>query len=181
MAPPSPVPPAVPADPPAAARSEPADAAALLASMAEVRIRVDRHAADLNEAAKRSADWTSYVRSAPLACAAGAAAVGYLVVPARPRSPKVVRVKGKPGKRGADAPPTAAVERPVSGRGPWMGVMAMVGNVAVRAGTAYLSQKAGSMFGGAVAHAERESSEPPETSSPGADRSRADRPFGGPR
>ena len=172
-----PVPPADPAAPTAAARAAPADAAALLASMAEVRTRVDRHAADLNAAAERSADWTSYVRSAPLACAAGAAAVGYLVVPARPRSPKVVRAKGK---RGSDAAPTAAVERPVSGRGPWMGVMAMLGNVAVRAGTAYLSQKAGSMFGGAVADAEREPPEP-ETSSPGADRSRSDRPFGGPR
>ncbi|QDT17081.1 hypothetical protein [Alienimonas californiensis] len=175
------------------------DAAALLASMAAVRERVDGHAAEWSEAVRRSKDWTSYVRSAPLACAAAAAAAGYLVVPARPRSPKVVRVKGRRSSRKAGsgrssdasgASPAESVERPVSGKGPWMGLAAVLGNVAVRAGTAYFSQKAGTMFGGAMADAEQKADAPPQTAagSPSGDpdsRDRAarnaDRPFGGPR
>ncbi|NNJ27144.1 hypothetical protein LzC2_32440 [Planctomycetes bacterium LzC2] len=154
--------------------------------MEAVRGRVDRHAADFSEAARRSGDWTCYVRSAPLACAAAAAAVGYLAVPARPRSPKVVRTKGK--RRSSDseaASPKEVVERPVSGKGPWMGLAAVIGNVAVRAGTAYLSQKAGSMFGAAAADADSPSAGPTErppgeARGPGASRN-ADRPFGSPR
>lgn len=162
--------------------------------MQAVRGRGDLHAADLSAAVRRSTDWTSYVRSAPLACAAGAAALGYLAVPSRPRSPKVVRVKGssrrgrKGGKGGDDdagTSPTATVERPVSGKGPWMGVLAVLGNVAVRAGTAYLSQKAGTMFGEAAAEPERPDPKPSAAAADGpprgADARHTDRPFGGPR
>ncbi len=151
--------------------------------MEAVRGRLDRHATDLSAAARRSADWTEYVRSAPLACTAAAAAVGYLIVPARPRSPKVLRVKGGKHQAAATASPAAAVERPVAGRGPWMGMLAVVGNVAVRAGTAYLSQRAGSMFGGAAADAEATAPEPTANRSPNTARSarNSDRPFGGPR
>ena len=153
--------------------------------MEAVRGRVDRHAADLSAAARRSKDWTCYVRSAPLTCAAAAAAVGYLIVPARPRSPRVVRAGGG-GRRGdSTASPAAAVDRPVSGKGPWTGMLAVVGNVAVRAGTAYLSQRAGTMFGAAAAEtgtagspaAEPETDAPPRS----AGASRSDRPFRGPR
>ncbi|MFH5803129.1 hypothetical protein [Alienimonas sp. DA493] len=191
-----PVPPGSPGPRPDAADLHAADPAALLAAMAGVRDRADGHAADLNEAIRRSKDWTCYVRSAPLACAAAAAVAGYLVVPAKPRKPKVVRAKGKrssgksTGKSSdaSGASPAEAVERPVSGKGPWMGLAAVIGNVAVRAGTAYLSQKAGSMFGESVADAERktESSRKQAAPNPRGDDARtsernADRPFGGPR
>ena len=163
------------APPPLPPDDRPSDAAALLAAMADVRGRVGRHAADVSAAAKRSADWTSYVRAAPLACAAGAAVAGYLIVPTRPRRPKVVKVKG--GAKGSG--PTATVERPVSGRGPWMGMLSALGNVAVRAGTAYLSQKAGAAFGAAAA--ESDSPDPKRPSPAGHGPAGNGRPFGGPR
>ena len=168
--------------------------------MQTVRSRGDQHAADLSLAARRSKDWTCYVRSAPLACAAGAAALGYLAIPPRAKTQtKVVRRKGR-RKGGSDdaagADPSATVERPVSGKGPWMGLAAVIGNVAVRAGTAYLSQQAGSMFGSAAAEAQKPPSSPPPPDSetargsdpnrgsgndPGATARNADRPFRGPR
>ena len=143
--------------------------------MVAVRGRADRNAVDFRTAAARSKDWTSYVRSAPLACAAGAAVAGYLLVPARRSKPKVV-VKKAGGKSGS-AP--APVERPVKGKGPWMGVLSVLGNVAVRAGTAYVSQRAGSFMGGTAAETANEADpqpsaapEPPRTGRSG---------FGGPR
>ena len=134
------------------APDRPADAddpSALLAEMALVRGRVEEDAARTARAAGRATDWTVYVRAAPLACAAGAAVAGYLLVPARRRTTtKIVKVRG--GKGTAAAP----VEKPVSGRGPWTGALSVLGNVAVRAGTAYLSQKAGAAFGTAAAEPE---------------------------
>ena len=130
-----------------------ADAAAVLAEMAAVRGRIEAGAGRVAGAAGRSKDWTVYVRAAPLACAAGAAAAGYLLVPPRRSSrdgakPKVVRV---PAAERSKSGAPAAVAKPVSGRGPWMGVASVLGNVALRAGTAYLSQQAGKQFGRAAA------------------------------
>ena len=121
------------------------DAARLLAEMAQVRGRIETDSARVADAAGRATDWTVYVRAAPLACAAGAAAAGYLLVPPRKTKPRVVKARG-----GGPAAP-AAVAKPVRGRGPWMGALTALGNVAVRAGTAYLSQQVGKQFGAAAA------------------------------
>ena len=133
------------------------DPAALLAEMATVRGRIETHAAGAADAAERSKDWTVYVRAAPLACAAGAAVAGYLLVPSRSRRPaaKIVTVAGGKGGGGKGAA-AGPVEKPVAGKGPWMGALSVLGNVAVRAGTAYLSQKAGAAFGSAAADPEPE-------------------------
>ena len=131
-------------------------AAALLAEMAAVRGGVEANAARVARAAERSKDWTVYVKAAPLACAAGAAAAGFLLVPAKRSKPRAVPARGKADRTAAPAP----VARPVSGRGPWMGALSVLGNVAVRAGTAYLSQQAGKAFGTAAADAGQPSPEP---------------------
>ena len=148
---PQPVPP--PADP---------EAARLLAEMTAVRGRIEKDAARVADAAGRATDWTVYVKAAPLACAAGAAAVGYLLVPPRKTMPKVVKVCGG----GAAAP--APVSKPVRGRGPWMGALGVLGNVAVRAGTAYISQRVGKQFGEAAASGE--AADPPRPRQPAGPR-----------
>ena len=123
-----------------AARTADARAAAVLAEMAAVRGRIEADAARVADAAGRATDWTVYVKAAPLACAAGAAVAGYLIVPARRRKKKVVVTdRGKSG----DLAPAA--------RGPLPGVLTVLGNVALRAGTAYVSQQAGKAFGTAAA------------------------------
>ena len=113
-----------------------------------MRTRVEAGAGRVADAAGRATDWTVYVKAAPLACAAGAAAAGYLLVPPRRRKPTVMKARG-----GSPAAPSP-VAKPVRGRGPWMGALSVLGNVAVRAGTAYLSQQAGKQFGQSAADAE---------------------------
>lgn len=140
--------------PPTPAHAEP-NAAALLAEMRAVRERIEADAARVSVAADRATDWTTYVKAAPLACAAGAAVAGYLLVPARRAAPKPV-----PARRGSQRSPAATAGKPVRGRGPWMGAMTVLGNVAVRAGTAYLSQQAGKAFGSAAAGAAAEPERP---------------------
>ena len=127
-----------------------------------MRGRIEADAARVADAANRATDWTVYVKAAPIACAAGAAAAGYLLVPPRKTMPKVVKVRG--GKPAAPAP----AAKPVRGRGPWMGALSVLGNVAVRAGTAYISQQIGKQFGEAAASGE--AADPPRPRQPAGPR-----------
>ena len=129
---------------------------AVLARMAAVRAAVAADGERVAESAAELTDWKQYVRAAPLACTGAATVLGYLVVPGRSR---VVRPDEKQMRRLAEESRLVVkgkgTVRPRK-RGPMMGLLTILGNVALRAGTAYVSQQAGKAMGKEAARQEQE-------------------------
>ena len=129
---------------------------AVLARMAAVRAAVAADGRVVADSAGELADWKQYVRAAPLACTGAAALVGYLVVPSRSRvvKPDEAQMKRLAEQARLQVKGKGTVKSRKPG-GLTMGLLTALGNVALRAGTAYVSQQAGKAVGKEAARQEQ--------------------------
>ena len=120
---------------------------ALRAEMAGVRGQIDESVQDIVENARNMADWRYYVKTVPLGFMAGALALGYFVVPRRVEiiRPDADEIAKLAKQHRIVVQSSAQAETKKSG--PAQMVLTMLANAALRAGTAYVSQKAGKVLG----------------------------------
>ena len=111
--------------------------------MEEVRNDLDQDVQEIVEDARDLRDWRAYVRSYPWACVSVALAVGYLIVPPRPRvsqpTAEMLAELAKQSRLAAMTDLPTKANR--SGR-----VLAFVGDLALRGVASYVGQQAGKYF-----------------------------------
>jgi hypothetical protein len=122
---------------------------AILQRMADVRYDLDEDVQGIVEGARDMSQWRSYVRTYPCWCLGGALALGYLLVPRRAQV-------ASPGAQ--NLPPMASPLRTEASIAPLMGqaggmLLALVGNLAMRAVSAYAIQQADKLFASQAAKA----------------------------
>jgi hypothetical protein len=116
------------------------------AELARTRGRLLDEAIAVRGGARELADWRYYVRRFPWAALSVAGALGYLAVPRRLEimSPdaKTLETLARKNHLVVESKPQAAQKTNLVDT-----MLTMTGNVLLRAGTAYLGQKIGKLFG----------------------------------
>lgn len=129
------------------------------AEMAQIRCDLNEDVEDLVEHAREMADWRYYVRSYPLASAAAAAALGYLVVPKKPQiispNPKTLAQLARKNQLVVVDRPKAEKRRTLSGS-----LFNLVASLAMRGLMAYVGQQAGKVMGQQAAQETEQASRP---------------------
>lgn len=129
------------------------------AEMAQIRCDLNEDVEDLVEHAREMADWRYYVRSYPLASAAAAAALGYLVVPKKPQiispDPKTLAQLARKNQLVVVDRPKAEKRRTLSGS-----LFNLVASLAMRGLMAYVGQQAGKVMGQQAAQETEQASRP---------------------
>src|SRR5688572_33312738 len=117
--------------------------------MADVRYDLDEDVQEIVEGARDMSQWRSYVRAYPWWCLGGALALGYLVVPRRAQ----VAASAVQNRASLVSPNRApATISPLIGHAGGM-LLALVGNLAMRAVSTYAIQQADKLFAGQAAKA----------------------------
>lgn len=117
--------------------------------MNEIRCQLGDEVEEFVDSARTLTDWKHYVRRHPWACMAGAAAIGFWVVPKRVRiiSPsgksleKLVKRSCKDCQNGDSSGSTP------SSHGLRGAIFGMLANAAMRSAVAYVGQNAGRLLG----------------------------------
>jgi len=116
------------------------------AKMRQVRVDLHDDMDNVVESAREMTDWKTYVHRYPWVCLGAAAAIGYLVIPAKVRvvspDPKALLKLAKDNKLVVDADPTPKASSGIAGA-----LFGFVANAATRAAIAYVSQQAGKYVG----------------------------------
>ena len=126
---------------------------AILQRMEEVRCDVDEDVQEIVEGARDMGKWRYYVRSYPWLCLGAALAVGYLIVPRRSIGPQPNSAKPDDVANASHLhqPPASTLSGNVRGV-----LVPFVGNLVMRAVTAYVGQQAGKLFANETVEPARE-------------------------
>ena len=125
---------------------------AILQRMADVRYDLDEDVQEIVEGARDMSQWRSYVRAYPWWCLGGALTLGYLVVPRRNQAAVPAVQNSEPlASRVRPATPTSLLLGQAGGI-----LLTFVGNLAMRAVSAYASQQADKLFVKPTAKAEQD-------------------------
>ena len=116
---------------------------AILQRMEEVRCDVDEDVQEIVEGARDMGKWRYYVRTYPWLCLGAALAVGYLIVPRRSIGPQPDVSEARRRWPSQPFAPDTASTPSDNVRGI---VLPFVGNLMMRAATAYVGQQAGKLF-----------------------------------
>ena len=112
--------------------------------MQQVRCEIGRDVKDVSASAHDMLDWKHYVKTHPWVCFGAAVALGFLIVPKRP--------KATPAAAATVIEP-AATGHVVVKSGPTItarvidAILATVANIAIQKATAYLGKSAGRLLG----------------------------------
>lgn len=111
--------------------------------MEEVRCELDEDVQEIVEGARGMGKWRWYVRTYPWICLGAAVAIGYLIVPRRPRGvhPQTRTQAELANQSRLPATPPAP---PTSGARDML--LTLVGNLVMRGIASYVEQQAGKLF-----------------------------------
>jgi hypothetical protein len=129
--------------------------------MREIRGKLPGEVAGIVASARQLTDWKHYVRTFPWGSLAAAAAAGYMAIPRkleviRPSAEELLKLARR--EKLIIEPRHPAQEKP----GLVESALQLTGNMLLRAGLAYMGQKAGKVFG----HSAAVASEPTEGRQP---------------
>ncbi len=129
--------------------------------MNDVRWQMNNDVDGLVESVKTLGDWKYYVARHPWLCLAGAAAIGFAVVPKRPKkvylgAGAMEELAKQDGKIRVELQQQAGAKRKATS-----GLMSFVANAVIRTGMSYLGQNAGSLMGHFANQQERSHEESP--------------------
>jgi hypothetical protein len=136
------------------AEPEKLSAAEIQDRMREIRGKLPGEVAGIVESARQLTDWKHYVRTFPWGSLAAAAAAGYMAIPRkleviRPSAEELLKLARK--EKLIIEPKHPAQEKP----GLVESALQLTGNMLLRAGLAYMGQKAGKVFGHSAANAQQ--------------------------
>jgi hypothetical protein len=112
--------------------------------MQQVRCEIDRDVKDVSASAHNMVDWKHYVKAHPWVSLSAAVALGFLIVPKRPRA---TRPASTPVAPPATAGHVVIKAAPTITARVIDAILASVANIAIQKATAYLGQSAGRLLG----------------------------------
>lgn len=115
--------------------------------MNDVRWQMNNDVGGLVDSVKTLGDWKYYVARYPWICLAGAAAIGFAVIPKRPKkvylgADAVEELAKQDGKVRVELQQSSGTKRKATS-----GLISFVANAVIRTGMSYLGQNAGSLMG----------------------------------
>jgi hypothetical protein len=112
--------------------------------MQKVRCEIGRDVKDVSASAHDMVDWKHYVKAHPWMCLSAAVALGFLIVPKRPKAtPAAAATVIEPAATGH----VVVKSGPTITAGVIDAILATVANIAIQKATAYLGQSAGRLLG----------------------------------
>lgn len=112
--------------------------------MQQLRCEIDGDMENVSESARTMLDWKHYVKTYPWVCFGAAVALGFLIVP---RRPKATRHDSATPAELAEAGHVVVKPTPTAARGMVDAIVATIVGIAVREATVYLGQSAGKFLG----------------------------------
>ena len=124
--------------------NDPPPAESVRARMQQLRCEIDGDMEDMSAHARTMLDWKHYVKTHPWVCFGAAVALGFLIVPKRPKAtPAVAATVIEPAATGH----VVIKSGPTITAGVIDAILATVANIAIQRATAYLGQSAGRLLG----------------------------------
>lgn len=124
--------------------NDPPPAESVRARMQQLRCEIDGDMEDVSTSARTMLDWKHYVKTHPWACLGAVAALGFLIVPKRPKAtPAAAATVIEPAATGH----VVVKSGPTITAGVIDAILATVANIAIQKATAYLGQTAERLLG----------------------------------
>ena len=123
--------------------NDPLRADAVRTQMKRIRRDIDQGMQDIDQHMEDMVDWRHYVRTYPWICLGTAAMLGFLIVPKRSTTKRVLHSLSELAKSGHLADKPALIPT----RGLVGGLLATVASLAIREATAYVGRSAGRSLG----------------------------------
>ena len=123
---------------------DPPQADAVRERMQQLRCEIDGDMEDVSASARTMVDWKHYLKTHPWVCFGAAVALGFLIVPKRP---KAIRHDLAIPTELTEAGHLVVKPAPTAARGVVDAIVATVVGIAVREATVYLGQSAGKLLG----------------------------------
>ena len=112
--------------------------------MQQLRCEIDEDGEDVSASAHGIIDWKHYVKTHPWVCFGAAVALGFLIVPKRPKAtPAAAATVVEPAATGH----VVVKSGPTITAGVIDAILATVANIAIQRATAYLGRSAGRLLG----------------------------------
>jgi hypothetical protein len=112
--------------------------------MQQLRCEIDEDVEDVSASARTMLDWKHYVKTHPWMCCIAAVALGFLIVPKRPRAtPATADTAVEPTATGH----VVVKSGPTITAGVIDAILAAVANIAIQRATACLGRSAGRLLG----------------------------------